>query len=757
MSKALRVLAWVSGPVALLLGLYLAGFYAGLYGDMPTAGELRLTTPTPPPVIVRRAESRRAAGRSVGARSTKQILFGDLHVHTTFSTDAFLWSLPMFGGVGTHPVADACDYARYCSGLDFWAITDHAEASTPRRWRETKAALRRCQAVSGAGPDRDLYAFVGFEWTQVGPTPSEHYGHKNVIFRDLDDARVARRPIAARGAAFTVLRERAQKMPPTIPLVAGAGSGRYFDFNAFIDEVRAQPLCDPEAPSDTLPADCIEVAATPADLVRRLDAQGLDPLIIPHGTTWGFYTPPGTTLDKSLAPAMRPERLGLFEIYSGHGNAEEHRAYRAVEPGEPVDGEARGICPAPVPGHLTACWRAGEIIRERCVAAGEDAATCDRRAAEARAHTANMGVAGHLAIRGESAADWLDAGQCRDCFQPAFNHRPGGSAQYGLALSDFEGPGPPGRFVWGFVGSSDNHRARPGTGFKEALRFGDTDAAGAVDEGWRARILGPDAAPEARSVAISRAELRASAGFQMTEMERQSSFWLTGGLAAVHATERSRAGIWDALKRRETYATSGPRILLWFDLVEAGTGARHPMGSVVASTAPRFEVRAVGAFEQQPGCPERTWGDPALAREICGGVCDNPSDRRHRIERIEVVRIRPQVRPGEPVADLIDDPFLVHRCPPSPAGCRFEFEDPSFAAGGRDATYYVRAVQEATPTINADNLRCRFDADGDCVEVDPCYGDYRVDREDACRAPSQHRAWSSPIYVTHGSPPGETP
>src|SRR5262245_11836217 len=36
-------------------------------------------------------------------RPTKQILFGDLHAHTTFSVDAFLRSLPMLQGEGAHP------------------------------------------------------------------------------------------------------------------------------------------------------------------------------------------------------------------------------------------------------------------------------------------------------------------------------------------------------------------------------------------------------------------------------------------------------------------------------------------------------------------------------------------------------------------------------------------------------------------------------------------------------------------------------
>ena len=39
----------------------------------------------------------------------------------------------------------------------------------------------------------------------------------------------------------------------------------------------------------------------------------------PYGTSWGFYTPPGTTFDKQLEADQRPERQTLIEVMSGHG------------------------------------------------------------------------------------------------------------------------------------------------------------------------------------------------------------------------------------------------------------------------------------------------------------------------------------------------------------------------------------------------------------------------------------------------------
>lgn len=730
--------------LAAALFMFWFGARGGWFGQERDAGVIEGAA-LPAPAVLARMQADAIAAPGGAAR---QILFGDLHVHTTYSTDAFQWALPINGGQGAHPVADACDFARHCSQLDFWAITDHAEASTPLRWTRTKESLRQCQKIAGDGPTPDLISFVGFEWTQVGRLPQEHFGHKNVIFRDLDDAAIAARPIAAAGLPTDVLRKQATGVPPIVPLRDLNNASIYFDFNKFIRKIQEVPDCDPTLSSDLLPANCFEQASTPGELVRRLDEQKLSPLIIPHGASWGFYTPPGVTWDKALDAGERPERFTLIEIYSGHGNSEEYRSWRDVLPN--ADGMT-ATCPAPSSTYTPSCWRAGDIIEARCRAAKIAPAECAKRAQQARTDYANMGVAGHLAVTGETPEDWLDAGQCRDCFLPAFNHRPTTSVQAGLATSRFNPDGTvAARFTWGFIGSSDNHRARPGTGYKQVARRLNTESAGPVSPAWRRMIVRDNAPPEPVSKPIPRETLMQMASFNLTEFERQSSFFLTGGLVAAHVEQRSRPGVWDALKRREVYATTGQRILLWFDYVDA-RGQRQPMGSATAGTAPpRFEVRAVGAFKQKPGCPDFTTKglDADRVATLCSGECFNPSDQRSLITRIEVVRIRPQARPGEPIDGLIQDPFLVHECDADQAGCSFAFSDPDFTTGRRDTLYYVRAIQEPEPMINAKPIRCERGPDGACLKAKLCYGDYRSG-SDECEAPAEPRAWSSPIYIAY--------
>jgi hypothetical protein len=342
-------------------------------------------------------------------------------------------------------------------------------------------------------------------------------------------------------------------------------------------------------------------------------------------------------------------------------------------------------------------------------------------------------------------ADWQDAGQCRDCFQPAFNYRPRSSVQYMMALARAGDGAAPLRFRFGFIASSDNHSARPGTGYKEVARSEFTEGrfGGFVDT-----PLGSRGDPEPRAESDPPRDIgRVQAPFLLWETERQASFFLNGGLAAVHADGRDRDSIWQALRRREVYGTSGPRILLWFDLLNAPSGRPAPMGSEVSlAESPIFQVRAVGSLEQQPGCPDDAVDalQPERLARLCQGECYHPGDRRRLITRIEVVRIRPQEREGEEVVPLVDDPWKVLACPGDASGCQVAFTDTEFEQSGRDALYYVRAIEAPSPAVAADPLGCRRDDAGRCVEVDPCFG---RPADDDCLADTEERAWSSPIFV----------
>ncbi len=103
------------------------------------------------------------------------------------------------------------------------------------------------------------------------------------------------------------------------------------------------------------------------------------------------------------------------------------------------------------------------------------------------------------------------------------------------------------------------------------------------------------------------------------------AFGVRNGLTAVLSVDRTRQSIWEALKARRCYATSGERILLEFGMRD------HHMGEeVLTSTPPEFWVHVVGtaplhsveirrALDSVYSYPLNQDPDPSLIRVAWGG------------------------------------------------------------------------------------------------------------------------------------------
>lgn len=646
------------------------------------------------------------------AADTPQILFGDLHTHTNYSIDAYLFNTGLMKDVGVVTPADACDFARYCAALDFWSINDHAEGLTPRVWRDTLDSIRQCNARAGDPVNPDMVSFVGWEWSnsEKDDVPS-HYGHKNVIFRTWEPGMVPGRPIASR-ASYPLAKVPAALFGLLSLVETFDNVG---DFGWYVRESMEVATCPDSVPVRALPETCREVARTPADLYSKLDEWGYDSLVIPHGLAWGT-TNPLTADFRNQLDGFEQRYEVLVETYSGHGSSERYEDFRRTVRDE------RGTitCPEASANFMPCCRRAGELARSQCVAGG--GADCGSVAEQAmRDYAAKGPRAGRNLFPDASADDWAGCGQLQNSFQPASMYVPRQSTQYNLALG-FDREGRPKRAKFGLIGSSDNHLARPGNSYKENNRRLYTD----------------------------HKQFSGEPTWSYMADNESGSFFYTGGLVAVHSAGRHRDAIWDALAARRVYATSGDRMLVWFDLLNAPAGP-VPMGSdVVMEGVPRFRVRALGAFEQRAGCPDhaaRALGQARIAT-LCGGECYRPGDRRKAITRIEIARIRPQVDVAEAIAPLIEHRWRVFDCAAEGEGCSVEFDDPEYAASGRPALYYARVIQQAEALISGDPFGCEYDANGKCTRRNYCI-DEQAGPDDNCRAMAEPRAWTSPIFLEH--------
>ena len=675
---------------------YVLIFSSGLIGKLPQDYEV-IESPRP---------------QVDDSRSTNQIFFGDLHVHTTFSQDAFLFSLPVIQGEGAHPPADACNFARFCSSLDFFSITDHAEGLTKEMWEDTIKSIKNCDAVSN-DDQKDLIAFAGWEWTQMASTPETHYGHKNVILRDLDN--LPEKPI---GAGLTGLDLMIKHYAaPLLPLIVDFPPEQIdFDFLKYRSTTYSEPFCADLENEENVK--CKEKAENPKQLFEQLDKLNLEALVIPHGTAWGIHAPAGSNLSYQLLEGQHdPEKQRLIEVYSGHGNSEIFKDFKHAEQ---ID-DGSYICPDPTDDFEPCCWRAGEIIKQRCENESEE--SCIVKAEKVKKDFANdvSGILRFGLVENTTPEDWMQCGQLKNEFLPAYTYRPGMSAQAALA-SKIEEKDVLNSFKLGLIGSTDNHKARAGSGYKEFARKSMGDSWGAKDNlTW---LLPP---------------------------ERGASFYSTGGLVAVHAPKLERNAIYNSLYQREVYATSGERILLWFNLLDSENGIT-PMGRERnISQKPQFEVTAIGSFKQKPGCPDyvHTAMSPEEISRLCLNECYNPSNERNKIDRIEIVKITPTTE-LDSISNNIQDPWKVFTCNDKGEGCSANFFDDEYVLNNKSSLYYARAIQEPTNLVGGDPLRCELNEAGECIKIRPCYSSGPdFDPNDDCLAPVGERAWSSPIFLTH--------
>ena len=218
-------------------------------------------------------------------------------------------------------------------------------------------------------------------------------------------------------------------------------------------------------------------------------------------------------------------------------------------------------------------------------------------------------------------------------------------------------------------------------------------------------------------------------------------FNTSGGLAAVWAEENTRDAIFAAMKRREVYASSGPRITLRFfaglnfdagiadekEPVAIAAAGGVPMGGVLRpeagnQTSPTFFVWALA-----------DWMSAPLQRiQIIKGWIDADGETHEKVQDIAC-------------ADGLGVDSTTLRCPDNGAtvdltNCSPEgdtgamelvaaWQDPEFDPG-QSAFYYVRVLQNPT---------CRWST----------YDALRLGRDPDPRVPAtiRERVWSSPIWI----------
>ncbi|MEP1472849.1 MAG: DUF3604 domain-containing protein [Halieaceae bacterium] len=283
----------------------------------------------------------------------------------------------------------------------------------------------------------------------------------------------------------------------------------------------------------------------------------------------------------------------------------------------------------------------------------------------------------------------------------------------GLAFRQQDGINP---FKLGFVGGSDIH-----TGLSTSF-----------DDNFFGAFTWMEPSPE-RAMKLAKANEALGVAYKGWQ-------YASPGPTAVWARTNTRGAIFDAMERRETYATTGPRIQVRFfggyqfgsadiagrDLAAVGYSKGVPMGGDLAA-AGKGEV---------PGFLVWALRDPEGANldriQIIKGWVDQDGVSHEKVYDVAWAGDR---RPGKngklpPVGDTVDLSVPTWTNTIGAAELVTYWQDPEFDPA-RDAFYYTRVLEIPTPRWTA------YDAIRFGIELD-----------DDVKLKTQERAYTSPIWYT---------
>ncbi len=594
---------------------------------------------TPPPA--------QASGEAVERHPLKTALFGDLHVHTSWSADAYAGGNRLGPNTayrfarGEEVELQNGLVAKLDSPLDFVALTDHAENfSTHLPCTIGPGAefdSKQCRAMRSGELDQQAMLKQVFETAGDRPGPRSPLCDGN-----LD------RCIAAEEATWLRVQEAANAFddPGTFSTLIG------YEFSSLLENFGMLHRNVIFRGTDVTPhAISSNDVVNQADFFAQLDTACQAPcqvLTIPHNTnfSWGkaFARTDEDGYTYTEGDIERRARIDrLFEITQQKGNSECQIGVGMAD----EDCDFENTWPVCDDGQGTQCASGPSFLRNALLTG--------------------------LAMGSEATKN-------------------------GVTMQN--------PYKLGIIGSTDTHLSDPGNTARQIpAQFS------GIDFGFAVRR-----ALEMNHVVIG-AVRKVSAG----------------GLAGVWSQANTRADIFDAMRNRETFGTSGSRIKVRFfagryaedlgdkdDAVAFAYANGVPMGSdLKILDNPNFWVWA----SQDPRAP-------ALDRiQVIKGWVENGQEQ----QKLWDVACSGERKPGEdgkcPETSASVD---VETCALKGAGSselQATFSDPDFSSD-QIAFYYVRVFE---------NPSCRW--------TTALANEADVDRPTDVPATVQHRAWSSPIWV----------